>query len=39
MSVLRVTNLKVSLIMLSFFFVYDMFWVFASGLIFHKNVM
>jgi len=39
MSILRVTNLRVAIIMLTFFFIYDMFWVFASGLIFHRSVM
>ena len=39
MSVLRITNLRVAMIMLIFFFIYDIFWVFVSSLIFGRNVM
>jgi len=39
LSVLRVTNLKIAMVMLTFFFLYDMFWVFGSSLIFKQNVM
>lgn len=39
MSILRVSNMKIASIMLTFFFLYDMFWVFFSSLLFDQNVM
>ena len=35
----RLPNLKISTILLSLFFFYDIFWVFLSSFIFKKNVM
>eukprot|EP01116_Phalansterium_solitarium_P002789 TRINITY_DN1305_c1_g2_i2.p1 TRINITY_DN1305_c1_g2~~TRINITY_DN1305_c1_g2_i2.p1 ORF type:complete len:368 (-),score=85.51 TRINITY_DN1305_c1_g2_i2:340-1443(-) len=35
----RIPNLKIATIVLTLFFIYDIFWVFLSGLIFKKSVM
>lgn len=39
LSSIRIPNLKIAAITLSLFFLYDIFWVFLSPLIFKKNVM
>jgi len=39
LSFVRLPNMKVSLIILILFFLYDIFWVFISPFIFKKNVM
>ena len=39
LSVLRAENLKVLVVIFCLLFIYDIFWVFFSEPIFHKNVM
>lgn len=39
LSFMRVPNLKIASILLGLFFVYDVFWVFFSHLIFKESVM
>lgn len=39
LSILRADNLKVLVVIFCLLFVYDIFWVFFSESIFHKNVM
>jgi len=39
LSFIKLPNLKISTVILCLFFVYDIFWVFLSSFIFHRNVM
>ena len=39
LSILRAENLKVLVVIFCLLFIYDIFWVFFSESIFHKNVM
>jgi len=39
LSFVRIPSLKISVIILSLFFLYDIFWVFLSEYVFKKNVM